>query len=355
MAKFTLFLVHGIGIHRDASWADETTQMLSKAWQRDIEINSQSADMEDHIEVVPISYDSVFEDYLDDFADLGKAVFDDAIDLTKQEREQLSATIKAHKINDRHFIWSYIVDVILYKMAIVREQVNVVVARQLYERISSGSTNQSYGIIAHSLGTRVINDTLQRLRTEQVDQSNFYKQGYRLKFLMQISDVTDLFGLPFGKDRIPPNKVYPQDTYDYFRTVTNRFDPIARIIPTCIDHWPQGRSAEQYMGRDIYRDILLDHVHEHNVHGLTHYMLHPQVTDEIFELCGYGRYLKTSAERHQNFPIVGPSVEPSLRDALMSFMSSAIQQVDNSWQTYVNLVIKFGEFSSSQKDISNYS
>lgn len=348
MSKFTLFLVHGIGIHRDSSWATETIEVLEQAWQRDVKINSQAVNMGDHIEVVPISYDSVFEDYLDDFADLGKAVFSDAIDLTKDEREKLSATIKQHKIDDRHFIWSYIVDVILYKASLVREQVNALVAQQLYQRISAGSTSDSFGIIAHSLGTRVINDTLQRIRTEQVDQSNFYKQGYRLKFLMQISDVTDLFGLPFGEDRLPPKNVFAHDTYDYFRTVSNRFDPIARMIPTSLDHWPQGRDCEKYLGRQIYRDILVDHVHEHNVHGLTHYMLHPEVTDEIFNLCGFGRFIGETENRYKDFPTLGPKVEPSLRDALTSFMTDTIDLADDSWQTYVNLVIKFGDFSHGQ-------
>ncbi|MFT4629602.1 MAG: hypothetical protein ACI8PV_000716 [Dinoroseobacter sp.] len=222
MSKFTLFLVHGIGIHGDATWAQETIVMLEEAWDRDVIINSANSRMSDHIEVVPITYDSVFEDYFDDFSDLGKAVFNDVLDLNNDEREQLSATIQQYQTNDRHFIWSYIVDVILYKASLVREQVNTVVAQQLYQRISAGSTSDSFGIIAHSLGTRVVNDTLQRLRTEQADQSNFYKQGYRLNFLMQISDVTDLFGLPFGKDRLPPKNVYPHDTDDYLRTVSNR-------------------------------------------------------------------------------------------------------------------------------------
>jgi len=100
------------------------------------------------------------------------------------------------------------------------------------------------------------------------------------------------------------------------------------------------------MGREIYKDIVLDHVHETNVHGLTHYMLHPEVSDEIFDLCGFGRYLTMSADRRKEFPVVGPYVEPSLRDALQTFMQGATQLADNSWQTYVNLVLKFGDFSS---------
>ena len=286
MSKFTLFLIHGIGVHSDASWADETIKMLEKAWDRDILFADQTAKFSDHIDVVPISYDEIFEDYLDDFAELGKAVFNDAIDLNANEKQRLADTLNENKINDRHFIWSYLVDVILYKMPLVREQINALVAQQLYHRISQGSTNDNFGVIAHSLGTRVINDTLQRIRTEDANQGNFYQQGYKLKFLIQISDVTDLFGLPLNKDQHPPLNVYPRGTFDYFRTITNRFDPIARMIPTRLDHWPAGRDSEKYLGRHIYKDIMVEHVHETNVHGLTHYMLHPQVTDEILSCAG---------------------------------------------------------------------
>ena len=347
MSKFTLFLIHGIGIHRDAGWANETIELLEQAWQSDVSISGSPKNFADFIKVEPISYDEIFEDYLDDFSDLSHAVFTDMLDLNKSEKLQLSSTLTMHGVTNRHFLWSYIVDVILYKMPIVREQVNALVAKQLYQKISQGSTNDNFGVIAHSLGTRVINDTLQRIRTEQSNQGNFYQQGYKLKFLIQISDVTDLFGLPLNQDKYPPKNVYPRGTFDYFRTITNRFDPIARMVPTRLDHWPDGRNTERYMGRNIYQDIVVEHVHETNVHGLTHYMLHPQVTDEIFELCGFGRYLTSREARIAEFPAVGPDVQPSLRSALTSLLKDAVLLADNSWQSYVNLVIKFGEFSNN--------
>lgn len=343
MSKFTLFLVHGIGVHRDSGWADETVMMLNQAWQADISLSTPLAD---HIDIVPITYDEVFEDYLDDFSDLSKAALHDAIDLPANDKKRLAETLNDHQVSQRHAVWSYLVDVLLYKMSLVKEQVNALVAKQLYERISQGQTQDNFGIIAHSLGTRVINDTLQNIRTGSADQSNFYKQGYRLKFLMQISDVTDLFGLPLNKDKYPPLNVYPHDTYDYLRTISNRFDPIARIIPTRLNHWPEGRTASNHMGRPVYKDLLCEHVYDTNVHGLTHYMLHPQVTDEIFDLCGFGRVLTERETRCENFPLLGPEVQPGLKDALQGLMSDALGLADDTWQTYVNIVIKFGDFST---------
>lgn len=340
MAKFTLFLVHGIGIHRDASWADETIAMLSQAWQNTVSLDTP---MSDHIEVIPISYDEVFEDYLDDFADLGQAVFKDALPLSNAERKALSSTLETEKITNRHFLWAYLVDVILYKMDIVKAQVNSLVAKQLYEHISQRSTANEFGIVAHSLGTRVINDTLQAIQSGQSTESNFYQQGYRIKFLMQISDVTDLFSLPFNSDKCPPKDVFPHSTFDYLRTVTNRFDPIARMIPTSLDHWPADVKSALHMGRSVYQDILIEHVHETNVHGLTHYMLHPEITDEIFDLCGFGRSLNEPMVRRLGFPAFGPKVQPSLRDALATLIKDNHAVVENSWQTYINLVIKFGQ------------
>lgn len=343
MSKFTLFMVHGIGVHRDAAWADEARRMLSAAWQRSVALNTT---LEDHIDVVPIAYDHVFEDYLDDFSDVASAVFSDALDINKHQRESLANTLEQAAVTERPALFSYILDVLLYKMDIVKEQVNVSVARQLYEKISQLGTQDNFGIVAHSLGTRVINDTLQNIRTGRADQANFYQQGYRLKFLMQISDVTDLFGLPFQQDKYPPKDVYSYDTYDYLRTVTNRFDPIARIIPTRLEHWPAGRLEEAYMGRPAYRDILVDHVHELNVHGLTHYMLHPEITDELFELCGFGRVLSDQQRRLASFPTLGKEVSPNLKDALENLMHDAYGLANDGWQTYINLVIKYGEFSA---------
>ena len=339
LANFTLFLIHGIGVHKEPSWADKTIEVMTKAWHQDVGLNTQ---ISDHIDVVPISYDSVFEDYLDDFSDLSQAVLGDVLDLPRQEKLKLSQTFTDQKINKRHVLWSHVVDVLLYKMQIVREQVTACVAEQIYAAISHKSGAHNFGIVAHSLGTRVINDTLQRIKTSEPNQGNFYQQGYKLKFLMLISDVTTLFGLPLNRDPHPPKDVYPRGTFDYLRTVSNRYDPIARIIPTRLDYWPEGRTDEMYMGRPLYKDILLDHVHETNVHGLTHYMMHPEITSEIFNLCGFTRHLRMQTEE---FPPVGPQVNPELKTALEQLMDSAKELADNSWQTYVNLVIKFRAFS----------
>lgn len=346
MAKFTLFLVHGIGIHRDASWADETIEMLEQAWSNSVNLDSS---LDDHIKVVPISYDEVFEAYLDDFADLAKSVFHDALELSSDQRGALAKTFEQEQVTDKHFLWSYLVDVLLYKMTIVKEQVNALVAKQLYEHMAKGSGADEFGIIAHSLGTRVINDTLQTIQSGSAEQANFYAQGYRIKFLMQISDVTDLFSLPLNSDNYPPKDVYPHGTYDYLRTVTNRFDPIARMVPTRLNHWPEDRKSALHLGRSVYQDILLDHVHETNVHGLTHYMLHPEITDEIFDLCGFGRMLNDSRIRRKNFPSLGKQIQPSLRSALSDLISDATALADDSWQTYINLVLKFGDLSEQHK------
>ncbi|RBP49676.1 hypothetical protein [Arenicella xantha] len=347
MAKFTLFLIHGIGIHRDPSWADQAIERLSEAWQRSIKLNTP---MQEHIEVVPICYDSAFEDYLDDFADLGKAVFSDALTLPDREREQLAATLVTNAVTHKHFLWSYLVDVVLYKMSIVKEQVNALVAKQLYQHISRHSTSDQFGIVAHSLGTRVINDTLQNIRTAATDKSNFYQQGYRIKFLMQISDVTDLFSLPLNHDQFPPCDVYPHYTYDYLRTITNCFDPIARMVPTRLQHWPEGLKQANHLGRPVYKDIVLDHVHETNVHGLTHYMLHPKITDEIFDLSGFKRLLTESDTRCSDFPALGPKVSLELRDALSQLIQHSHEHETDSWQTYVNLILKFGEVSHHHEE-----
>lgn len=342
MSKFTVFLIHGIGVHHDPSWATGAIDLLRQAWQSSINLDSS---MDQHIEIVPICYDEVFEDYLDDFADLGTAVLRDTLPLPVAEKQALADTLNQHQITERHFLWAYLVDVVLYKMSIVKEQVNALVAKQLYQRIAQGSTSDQFGVIAHSLGTRVINDTLQNIRTAKANESNFYQQGYRLKFLLQISDVTDLFSLPWQRDAFPPKDVFPHHTFDYLRTVTNCFDPIARMIPTRLDHWPDGLRDQRHLGRPVYKDILLEHVHETNVHGLCHYMLHPEITDEIFDLCGFGRRLNNRQQRRDGFPLLGPGVQPSLRTALSDLIDYSHQNHDNSWQTYINLILKFGDVS----------
>lgn len=343
MAKFTLFLIHGIGVHKDPAWADPVIKQLQHVWDKDI---SLQGDLEDYVEIVPLQYDSVFESYLDEFSDVSKAVFSDALNLDDEVRQSIAADLESENVSQRNFVWSYICDVLLYKMSLVKEQVNAHVADQIYQRLAQGSTSDEFGIVAHSLGTRVITDTLQNVVSGKATESNFYKQGYRIKFLMQLSDVTDLFGLPLYHDPFPPEKVFSPDTFDYFRTVSNRFDPIASMVPPRLSNWPEGRAEEILMGRPLYKNIVLDHVHQTNVHGFTHYLLHPEVSHELLDLCGFKPFLREPFLCEAGFPNLGPDITPELRSALACIIDDAAALSQATWQTYINVVLKFGNFTA---------
>jgi len=266
-----VFLIHGMGNSANdvlgkadlGKWADEVTKVL-----RDAAASFPGIDGK-QLEIVPIQYDDVFRSHVTRWNALAEA-------LVGTPLESLTKWMKA--TDNQDFLWGNLGDVVLYRaFAEVREHVLTHVARQLFEQIKkNGTFDVQYSIIAHSLGTAVAHDALQKLYTVGVDGN---KPALQIQNFFALANVSRLVWVNDGKfyeeTRVrPPDSGLPANqcavlNYMQFRHIA---DPFPSILRFTRKDW----SPEHYASIDD-----LDFFRGVNVHALTSYLAHPTVTSLI--------------------------------------------------------------------------
>jgi hypothetical protein len=270
-----VFLVHGMGNsangvlgHSDMAWAKDAEQKVRAA------LPSFPSIAPEKLQIVPVLYDDVFRSHVTRWSELADS-------LVGTPLEALTGWMKGADKQD--FLWGNLSDVVLYRaFAEVREHVLTHVARQFMVQIGKfGTEDTQYSVLAHSLGTAVAHDALQKLYTIGVDGK---KPALQFQNFFALSNVSRLLWVnddrfyretvvrPFDSG-LPANQCAVV-TYTTFRHIA---DPIASIVRFTRKDWNRGG----------YASVELDFFREVNVHALTSYLAHPTVTSLIlFRLFG---------------------------------------------------------------------
>jgi hypothetical protein len=166
-------------------------------------------------------------------------------------------------------------DVFLYAATLLNEPVtldiDVLIATEL-KRLGF----PTYSIIAHSLGTRVIHDVLQRSFTDRADS---YMLRAKPRVLMSVSNVTKLMSFKSGElKREKGLVVFPSDTStkgvcQHYINVNHPLDPFAVIR----------KYTPEFSGESNYWEPEIDSsdITSKEVHSLKHYCEHPAVAAEF--------------------------------------------------------------------------
>lgn len=318
MARNVLFFVHGIGRH-PAGWSgapDGPIAALENAMQLYPACFPAGSKLTDYLEPVEVRYDDVFDLILDQWQSLADQLGAAAGQVNwVGEVQRLLAKVG----NNQNQFVDFGGDIVLYcgfrlVARIVRLRVNAIIAAEILrahlEAQSAGGLQvPRFGVIAHSLGTAVAQDALHHLATEpwvadedairaalpghealidnpqhsdaQRAYRDFAARGTRdfpkrpipvgLTLLCQLSNTTRLVSRAGGEYAMlrNPGGLRPFDCETFFN-VNNRFDPVSRV---CDYRMPQRPSAF---------DVVLEHIHQPNVHGFAHYLSHPAVHGPIF-------------------------------------------------------------------------
>jgi hypothetical protein len=279
MAKNVLFLVHGMGWHAESAgpgveaWHAEVDRALRQAWAQFPSLAPRSFDS--CIELCPLSYDSVFREYLsgvDDQAERLRVALGDA------EFAKVASVIAGADAAEQSFFWANVTDVLLYRFGgDMFRNVHVALGQQIAARVqkawdtpASGAT--LFSVICHSLGTATVHGALNRLGGGRIAGSDALRLGgnFGLHCYVSLANVSRL--LFRGRGPIYNQTIIrPQRYVRRFLNVRHVADPIP--APLCFRprSWGPG-----------YLDIELRHLRDPNVHGFTHYLSHPRVSGALF-------------------------------------------------------------------------
>jgi hypothetical protein len=271
--KPIVFLVHGMGKHED-DWHLPVIAALDEAVQSHGYARFAGRNVTDLIEFVPLGYDGILREAvgrIEDSAQLlqGLAPFSDEV-------AALGQWFDGSSLQERKFIWSHAMDVVLYRIhtptrQLIRTTLIDEMAPRIHEVLSTSPT-LPVSVLAHSLGTAVAHDAIHFLGGhEWGGQPNAFAPNiWRFNTITMLANVCRLLRTEVDPavSIVRPGPTGQPGSYCMkFLNIRHEFDPIP---------WPLMFDTSNFVRRRT-RDLVIRHVHEPNVHGWIHYLLNPRV------------------------------------------------------------------------------
>lgn len=305
MAKNVIFFVHGVGRH-EKGWSKieggPVHALVEASKQYDC---FNGLDFEKLVDLVEIRYDDIFDQHLNQWAELADALKTSPVKKASFNR----VTNLLSSLNDDNNLFAqYGGDVLLYTAfdliaRRVRLRVNSIISNKITTALKQArdkpGPNPEFCIVGHSLGTTIVHDCLHQLASNDwlpkddvgIDDVKITAaEKQHLQSLMQrpannpyapgnfiwdsVFMISNTSRLLHRVDENPYNSlVQPGRAVRYYINVDHELDPISKVkrfnIPAS---WDRSRAFK----------IEVDHVHQTNIHGYHHYLKRPAVHRPLF-------------------------------------------------------------------------
>ncbi len=310
--KHEIFLLHGMGNHFGRDWHTSMVDSLRQAYSQFPNSRLARVAFDDRFHVTPITYDGIFQQLLarwaqdaDELGPMADAMNNDAV------RELLDEVVQSPD-PEGNFVWSHATDVIMFRaFRLVRERVTSLVATTIAQRVAELPSGTRWSVVAHSLGTAVTQQSLQKLFSGFAgDESTgpfspVNEQAHAVAMIANVSRVLQTQPKAYDSLVCPGdpgqagrgclhyvNAVHELDPF----TLIKRFDPV---------DWPDSSGAG---GR--YSVRFADHFHRVNIHAFEHYIAHPSVHVALFRALTFPYAISDTDEEAavEAFPTFSPEM-----------------------------------------------
>jgi hypothetical protein len=283
--KHVIFLVHGMGIN-GTNWSDAVQKTLTDLYAAYPALSFVPFDQQ--FQFIAVTYDDEFEALRKQWRDSSTAL-GSALSGAKLDVGSVSTLDKlASSTNKDSFINTHVVDVILYRFtglttATIRESVR----NQILTALTKLDQTQPmrWSVIAHSLGTSVIHDTLHETYTDPSTSAKANLAGVTRPILLaMIANVSRVLetDIDVYLSRVRPGS--PDDPLavcKYFLNARHHWDPIPQ--PKAF------RPAQQWPSFGIraltprrFLNVEISEIEQLNVHDFNHYLRNPLVHGPLF-------------------------------------------------------------------------
>lgn len=314
MAKNVIFLVHGIGVHPEG-WSkadDGPIRALSDAAEYYPGFSEQEP-LSAAVEFVEIRYDDIFDDIRTRWAELANNLNGAGLPMaTPPILDSITGALA--QADGDSVIATHVLDVGMYVgFRLVQRLVQLRVASEMMKTIADHAGedegSRHYSVIAHSLGTTVAHDAIQRMATagwlsdaeklgdaladgnfstddlqravKRYGKNPFSPGNFKFDCLFQVANTSRLLSQtkPAYESSVRPrfSSGPRHNAVRRFFNVDHVLDPIGKFRKhRAKEAWP--RAASKATAIDLF-DI--DHIHDINVHGFAHYLSHPALHSQI--------------------------------------------------------------------------
>ena len=290
MSKHALFMVHGMGEQEDG-WHKPAVKVLRKAWNESTKLKQKTGlSFDQFYEIVAYRFSNKFIEYWADYKDQAKKLSKLTIVPKLPIIKTLFNVAKAQPDNDNSLLthWG---DVLLYGATGYQELIPEEIVASLRDR-----NYNNYSVIAHSLGTRVMHDALQRAFSgDNVDYDMF---GVPTVFLSaaNVSRLMSFNTAEFEDRGSAEYKVFPSNRQregccTHYITARHKLDIIGSLRPFKMHHTRISNAfvAANYLNEALpYLDLMPTTRYGDltnfmsDVHSLENHLSHPSVYVPLF-------------------------------------------------------------------------
>ncbi|MBI1380319.1 MAG: hypothetical protein GC161_04445 [Planctomycetaceae bacterium] len=284
--KQYVFLVHGMGEHQANEWQRPYIDAIVAAARNYEPFASRSKEEveSEFFEFVPISYNSVFDEYRTRWKTGSGTV---AARITAESNtvgkifEALAESAGSEE-GVEGFFWSHLLDPLLWHTL---KEARCAVAADVVEQLGKGvqrmyaeeRTNTAH-IVAHSLGTSVVHDALVALRFWNGHEGLFDPRSHKWVSVSMVANVSRFLEARIKVDphlHLEDFKVYrsvlnpgdPGAIVDRYWSYTHELDPFTRPRHFHPGNWTKG-----------YHRIVAERTNRvEAVHDFDHYLANPRV------------------------------------------------------------------------------
>lgn len=332
-----LFLVHGMGVH-DEAWAEEVVDLLRSLYGEYPRLNSLDFDV--RIDPVPIRYDDIFVETLEQFQGGATSIEDLLGDVNADEVGDLVNWFEDAADSD-NFLWTHAADVILYRLfSLIRQRVKTRVALRLAEGIHSLPPGETrWSVLAHSLGTAVVHDSLDMLMTGQLPGDDlpggFAPDQAQANLVMMVSNVSRVLQTnpPAYESVVMPGAAgQAKRGCIFYFNVRHSLDPFS--IPKKFDpqDWPDPDTA----AAGLYRSFEVNHIQEGNIHGLKHFLRNPEVHVPLFRTLTFKTAITKEEEANAiaSFPVFDGLTHDQWTALKERLEETNVASISDTWRAF---------------------
>lgn len=306
--KPIVVLIHGMGTHtapkpnsnERGSFGKECIDTFNKAFEMYPALEAEK--IEDKVDFVEVHYSHIFDNVRKEMAENGQKFKDllQGAGALANVPGLVNKVIEFESSLDQDkFFYTHWLDVIFYKLYF-GEFVRVHVAEKLGEIISKNGTKNIH-VLAHSLGTAVIHDTLSKLYNEgYADNDNIADLSpvtHKLSSLWQIANVSRLANsvMPIADPYKSLVKPGSEGITANMMNIHHKYDPFT--LPKKFARSDNGKWVPSNVFKNKYLDVETSVITQLNTHSITQYLHDPSVHLYLFNALGIKLPHKTQRDK----------------------------------------------------------
>jgi hypothetical protein len=278
-ANHTLLLVHGMGTPDDEMF-EKWEKKLKSLYQT----YSGGEKFSDVFECKSINYNTIFENKRKQWSKMINGILESGAVLPGEfpSKENLES------LTDDSFYTTHLLDVLLYRFGyLIAVQVRDFVCNEILDAIKRTPIGNKVSIIAYSLGTAIINDSINVLyRSINNEKPVFTTDDFRFHAFIQLANVSRVLQTKwpaYAPYLRPGVNESSGGKYSASRmlSASHKWDPLVSLKRFQPDHgWPDIETASKNRFQLVTPSIIQDW----NTHDIMHYLNDPFVHIPMFKL-----------------------------------------------------------------------